>query len=92
MSQSEVYYYWSAKYGQIMTSKEAPWYVNGEGAARYIKCEFLSFEDATAANFGRPATWLGRYSHGRDLHPVTAMEILAIQAHSNPVSIMPRAY
>jgi len=87
-----LYYYWNAQHGQIVTCESTPDHVNGAAWSHYVQCNFLSLEDATAAHFGRKTTWTSCRVHGRDLHPLTEMEILAIHAHPNPQSIMPRAY
>jgi len=93
-----LHYYWSAKHGCVVTSETSHEEMAKRGNwGQYVTCSYLS-EDPMDRG------WLGRHdnpeyckyrmthAHGRDLHPINEMEILAIQAHPEPWTIMPRAY
>jgi len=98
MGEQEKHYYWSAKHGCVVTS-ELPHeeMKQQENWGRYMQCCYLS-EDPEDRG------WLGRHdkperckytattAHGRDLHPINAMQVVALQAHPEPWTIMPRAY
>jgi hypothetical protein len=89
------HYYWSAKHGCIVTSETPPEVMTHRtNWGQYMLCNYLSTNPKDHGLLGRGSKggYTVTHAHGRDLHPINGMEILAIQSHPEPWTVMPKAY
>ena len=76
--------YWSAKHQCVVTAKTPPEVMRlQENWGRYMQCAFFSDTAEGRGWLWSPSDNLEyslTYAHGRDLHPISELQALAIQA------------
>lgn len=79
MDEPQRYFYWSASQQQIVTTGNPPEHYRGSVSVLY------HYFDKLEGGYGG-------HCRGRDLHPLTPLEVMAVSAHPNPRTIMPKPW